>query len=138
MSWIVTFNIIGENFDPNKIGIHFNQKNQSYDICQHGTLKGKPYGYGSATFVVPESISRQEKFKYLAELFEPKLKELKETGAENWWIEIGRLYAHQCNEELDFQELKEITRLKCSISYSAYNVTEDEENEGFDYDKYGQ
>lgn len=136
MSWIVTFNIIGDNFDPSKIDIDFNQMNQSYDICTSGPFKGNPYGYGSATFVVPKTIPRIEKFKFLADLFETKLDELRENGAENWWVEIGRLYSHQCNEELDFEEMKQIIRLKCSLTYSAYSVSEEEEIAGFDYDNY--
>lgn len=133
MSWIITFNIIGDNFDPNKIDIDFSQKNQSDEISTSGPFKGKPYGYGSATFVVPKSIPRLEKFKFLADLIEPKLNELSENGAEKWWIEIGRLYSNQCNEELDFEEIKQIVRLKCPLSYSAYSVSEDDENVGFDY-----
>jgi hypothetical protein len=136
MSWIITFNIIGDNFDPSGIDINFNQKNKSYEIDTSGTFQGKPFGYGSATYVLPKSVPRLEKFKFLADLFEPKLNELKENGAENWWIEIGRLYAHQCNEELDVEELKEITRLKCSVTYSAYSVSEEDEKKGFDYTNY--
>ncbi len=137
MSWIITFNIIGGKFDPNQIDVEFNQKNIADDINNFGPHKGKPYGYGSATYVVPKSIPRKEKFKFLADLFEPKLNELRENGAENWWIEIGRLYFLQCNEELDSKEINEIARLKCSISYSAYSVTEDEQQVGFDHNNFG-
>jgi hypothetical protein len=136
MSWIVTFNIIGDNFDPSKIDIDFNQMNQSYEISTSGPFKGKPFGYGSAIFVIPKTIPRIEKFKFLADLFEPKLDELRENGAKNWWIEIGRLFSHQCNEELDYKELNEIVRLKCSVSYSAYSVSEEDEKKGFDYENY--
>lgn len=137
MAWKITFNIIGDNFDPSKIDVDFSQKNQATEISKTGRFKGKPFGYGSATFVVPKSVPRQDKFKFLADLFEPMLKELQENGAENWWIEIGRLYSHQCNEELNYKELNEIVRLKCSVSYSAYSVSEEEESEGFDYKNYG-
>lgn len=138
MSWIITFNIIGDNFDPSKIDIDFNQMNQSNEISTSRPFKGKPFGYGSATFIVPKTIPRLEKFKYLADLFEHKLDELRENGAENWWIEIGRLYSNQCNEELDYKELNEIVRLKCSVSYSAYSVSEEDKKKGFDYENYGK
>lgn len=138
MSWIITFNVIGDNFDPNKINIEFNQKNLPQDIAESGVFKGKEYGYGSAIYVVPKEITRLEKFKHLADKFEPLLNELKQNGAEDWWIEIGRLYTHQCNEELDYEEIKQIARLKCTLSYSAYSVSEEEEIAGFNYDEYGK
>jgi hypothetical protein len=138
MSWIISFHIIGDKFDPNKINVEFNNMNLSSDIAEYGKFKGKEYGYGSAVYVVPKDIPRLEKFKHLADLFEPIIDELTQYGAENWWIDIGRLYAHQCNEELDFEEIKQIARLKCSLSYSAYSVSEEEEIVGFDYENYGK
>lgn len=134
MSWIITFNIIGDNFNPNNLNVGFNQKNLPNEIAESGLNNGKEYGYGSAIYVVPKHLSRLDKFKHLADLFEPLLNELKQHGAENWWIEIGRLYSHQCNEELDYEEIKQIARLKCSLSYSAYSVSEEDEKVGFDYD----
>jgi hypothetical protein len=138
MSWIITFNIIGDMFDPNKINVDFNKKNLPSDIANSGRFKGEQYGYGSALYIVPKEIPRLKSFKHLADIFEPQIEELKKHGAENWWIEIGRFYTHQCNEELDYEEIKQISRLKCSLSYSAYSVSEEEENEGFDYKNYGE
>ncbi len=138
MSWIITFNIIGDTFDPNKINVVFNQRNLPNDIATSGRFKGEQYGYGSALYVVPREISRLKAFKHLADVFEPLMEELKKHGAENWWIEIGRFYTNQCNEELDHEEINQISRLKCSLSYSAYIVTEEEENERFDNKNYGK
>ncbi len=119
MVWRITFNIIGDDFDPNKINVDFISQNLPNEIAVTGQLKGQAYGYGSAEYKAPNEISRLEKFTHLADLFEPKLNELKKYGAENWWIQVDRLYSHQCNEELDLEELDQIIRLKCSLSYSA-------------------
>lgn len=135
MSWHITFEIIGKHFDPTKINIAFNKMNLPTDIAQIGRFKGKEYGYGSASYVVPKEFSRVEMFNHLSDLFEPLLEELKKHGAEEWWIDIGRFYTHQCNEELAHDELIQISRLKCSLSYSAYLVPE-EEIDGCNPDSY--
>lgn len=131
MSWKITFNIIGDEFSPSKILMDFFEKNEPNDISNFGRFKGEKYNYGSATYLVKHEISRLEKFKHLADTFEPLLEELKKYGAENWYILIERLYFEQCNEELDFEEIQQISRLKCSVAYSAYNVSEEEEKIGF-------
>ncbi|MDI9309304.1 MAG: hypothetical protein QM535_03720 [Limnohabitans sp.] len=133
MSWKITFNIIGDKFSPKNIPVKFFEQNEPNDIADFGLFKGKQYNYGSATYLVDKDIPHSEKFKHLADTFEPLLDDLKKYGAENWHILIERLYFSQCNEELDFNEIQEISRLKCSIAYSAYNVSEIEEKEGFIY-----
>jgi hypothetical protein len=132
MAWKITFNIIGDTFDPNKVNFDFDNSNIATDIAVIGKSKGKPYGYGSASYTIPQEVPRPDRFNHLANLFEPKLEELKHAGAESWWIEIGRLYSHQCNEELSVDEIAHINRLKCSVSYSAYNVSEKELEQGWD------
>ncbi|WP_291727764.1 hypothetical protein [Bernardetia sp.] len=131
MSWRVTFEIYGEDFKPNEVDFNFSEKNEPNDICRVGRLKGEPYKYGSASYQVPKYIDRDLLFKHLADTFEPMLDELKCAGAESWHIEIDRLYYAQCNEELSPDEITQIARLKCSVSYSAYAVSEEEEIKGF-------
>jgi hypothetical protein len=132
MSWRITFNIIGDNFSPKKMKFKFHEQNENDEIALKGRSKGEKYGYGSASYVVPKNVKRPQKFRHLADTFEPLLDELKNCGAENWYIEIGRLYHNQCNEEFDTKEILDIARLKCSLSYSAYSVSEEEEKIGFD------
>ena len=127
MSWKISFHIIGNTFSPKKVNFNFQEKNEPDEIAKTGKFKGKEYGYGSASYVVPKNIKRLQKFKHLANTFVPMIEELKMAGAESWYIDIGRLYHNQCNEELDTDEIIEIAKLKCSVSYSAYSVSEDEE-----------
>lgn len=133
MAWKITFNIIGDTFDASTVNIDFDEVNVSTDIAKIGKNRGEPYGYGSASYTVPDKISRLMKFKHLANLFEPKLEEIRLAGAESCWVEIGRLYHNQCNEELDIEELKQIARLECSLSYSAYSVSEEDLELGWDH-----
>ena len=131
MSWKISFEIIGDNFDPSKINFNFTEQNQTTDIASSGKFKGKMYNYGSATYISPKNIPRFEKFKHIADTFEPLLNSLKTNGAESWHILIERLFFTQCNEELYPEEIKQIARLNCPVAYSAYSVSEQEEKEGF-------
>jgi len=131
MAWRISFHAIGDDFSPAKMNFRFHEQNEKNEIHLIGIFKGEEYGYGSASYYVPEKIERLKKFKHLADTFEPLLDELKKCGAESWHIELERLYYAQCNEELDFNEIVEIQRLKCSFCYSAYSVSENEEKEGF-------
>ena len=127
MSWKISFEIIGDNFDPSKINFNFTEQNQPTDIASSGKFKGKMYNYGSATYISPKNIPRFEKFKHIADTFEPLLNSLKTNGAESWHILIERLFFAQCNEELYPEEIKQIARLNCPVAYSAYSVSEQEE-----------
>jgi hypothetical protein len=51
------------------------------------------------------------------------------TGATDCKLEIGRYYSTQCNEELSPNEIALIARLQCYLTYSAYQVNEEEELE---------
>ena len=134
MAWHIAFIISGESFEPDKIDFEFSRSHRASDIATLGKNKGKPYGYGSASYVVSCQYSRQTAFHELAELFEPKLKELELAGADCWRIEIGRLYNNQCNEELSSEEIKQIARLECPLHYSAYAVNEKEVEQGWSED----
>ncbi len=132
MSWRITFEIYGEKFSPKKINLNFDSQNEPDDIAVTGRFRGERYSYGSASYRVPRNIEQLLKFKHLADTFEPMLEELINAGAESWNIDIGRIYYAQCNEELGADEIMQIARLKCSLSYSAYAVdTQEEEIKGF-------
>jgi hypothetical protein len=132
MSWKITFEIYGEFFSPKALGFTFSSQNERGEIEPSGPFKGMPMNYGSASFIVPKNIARFEWFKHLADTFVPLLDALKNAGATEWQVSISRIYYAQCNEELDFEELSQIARLKCGFSYSAYSVeTEAEEILGF-------
>lgn len=130
MSWKISFHIIGEHYSPKKLGFKFHEENEPDDIEPSGRFKGSKYGYGSSSYTVPDEIDRSKKFQHLADTFEPMIKELQKAGAESWHIDITRLYFIQCNEELGKDELRDIARLKCSLTYSAYSISEENEHKG--------
>jgi len=132
MAWQISFEIVGDHFNPALVDIHFADAHDATTISETGRYKGKAYGYGRASYIVPKEIPRLERFKHLATIFVPLFPQLKKAGADNWYINIGRLYYGQCNEELSFEELQAIAQLQCSLSYSAYIVdSEEEEKRGF-------
>lgn len=130
MSWKISFHVIGDNYSPKKVNFKFHEENEADEIAQIGRFKGKEYGYGSSSYTVPKEIERLNIFQHLADTFEPMIKELKMAGAESWHIDIARFYFNQCNEEFGKDELIQITRLNCPLTYSAYSVTEEEEKAG--------
>ena len=132
MSWKISFHIIGDNFSPKKVNFKFNEENEADEIAKKGRYKGSKFGYGSSTYIVPEEIKRTNKFEHLANIFVPMVKELKIAGAESWHIEITKLYFNQCNEELGADEILQIARLNCPLTYSEYSVSEQEERKGFE------
>ena len=130
-SWKVNFHIIGNNFNPYKVDFNFSDENQPDEIQNSGIFKGERYGYGSASYIVPKNIERSQKFQHLADTFVPMMDELRMAGSESWHIDIVRLYFAQNNEELDANEITQIARLNCSVSYSAHSVSEKEEENVF-------
>jgi len=86
-------------------------------------------GNGDASYVVPASVPNCERIRHVVETFEPLLPALREAGATDWYISIGRFYCAQCNEAYSLEELQLIARLGCGFTYSAYSVSEDEERE---------
>ena len=131
MSWKISFHVIGDDYSPKKVNFKFHEENEPDEIAQIGRFKGRKYGYGSSLYTVPNEIERLNVFQHLADTFEPMIKELKMAGAESWHIHIVRLYFNQCNEELSKDELVQIARLNCPLTYSAYSVSEEEEKKGF-------
>jgi hypothetical protein len=132
MSWKITFEIYGEFFSPDAVAFVFNEHNENGAIEPAVPLKSMSRNYGSASYIVPKNIARFERFKHLADTFVPLLDALKNAGATEWHTNISRIYYAQCNEQVDFEELCQIARLKCGFSYSAYSVeTEAEETIGF-------
>lgn len=133
MHHMITFEVYGENFYPTKVNFEFSEIISPGDIQNKGRYKGQKSPYGSARYILPKEILEKNPFQYLAETFEPLLDELVLNGAEEWYIDIGRIYFSQCNEQLNYDELMDVVKLKCNINYSAYSVdTKEEENEGFD------
>jgi len=118
----ITFEICGDTFSPNQFGFNFNEQNEPQELVAIGKENKIDCDFGTATYIVPKNIPRADQFKHLADLFEPLLPDLEKAGAEQWYICIHRLYDEQCNEELDFNDITQIARLKCSLSYSAHRV----------------
>jgi hypothetical protein len=94
-----------------------------------GRYKGQPLPYGSASYVVPPSVPNTDRIKHIAQTIEPILARIREAGATDWHISIGRYYHAQCNEEYSLEELQLIAGLGCGFIYSAYGVSADEERE---------
>jgi len=132
MSWKISFHIIGDNISPKKVNFKFNEENEADEIAKKGRYRGSKFGYGSSTYIVPEEIKRKNKFEHLADIFVPMVNELKIAGAESWHIDIAKLYFNQSKEELGVDELMQITRLNCPLTYSAYSVSDQEERKGFE------
>ncbi len=129
MPWRISFEIQGETFCPSQVRFPFTQQHDPGAIGNIGRYLGTPISYGSASYVAPRSIPIRDRIKHLVEAIEPLLPSLSKAGATDWDISIGRYYHAQCNEEYSFEELQLIVRLKCGVTYSAYQVSEEEENE---------
>jgi hypothetical protein len=127
--WIVEFRIIGTNFRPSSVPFAFTQQ---HDPGVIGTLKsnfGERVPYGSAKYEVPSSVPVKERIKHLVQTIEPLLSQIREAGAEDWHVSIGRFYFGQCNEEYSLEELQLIARLDCGFIYSAYEISEEKERD---------
>ncbi len=127
MAWKITFEIIGDTFSPKQFEFNFNEQNEPHDRVSIGKDYQMVCDSGSATYIVPNAIPRADQFKHLADLFEPLLPDLEKAGAEEWYICITRSYYEQCNEQIDFNDILQIARLKCSLAYSAHRVPNENE-----------
>jgi hypothetical protein len=127
MPWHVAFHIQGDSFFPSKVPFAFTKQHDPNVIGNIGRYRGLPIPYGSASFEVPRSVTYRDRIKYLVHTIEPILPVIRETGATHWYICIGRFYHAQCNEEYSLEELQLMTRLECPLAYSAYEVSEEEE-----------
>ena len=129
MPWHISFRIWGEEFRPSRVPFAFTEQNDPGIIGTVGRYRGQPLPYGSAGYVVPPSVPTTDRIRHIVEIFEPLLPAIRDAGATDWHISIGRYYYAQCNEEYSLEELQMIARLGCGFIYSAYSVTEDEERE---------
>ncbi|MDQ8205794.1 hypothetical protein [Pelagicoccus sp. SDUM812003] len=125
--WHISFFISGDEFAPSKLNIPFTESNDPGDIAKTGRFKGKPRPYGSAWYVTPEHLNPSESFAHLLEVFESRLDDLRLVGATDWHISVNREYYAQCNESFSREDLEMILRLECGFDYSAFTITEEEE-----------
>ena len=129
MPWIVAFDIWGEDFHPSKVPFAFTRQQDPGAIGTRGRYKGQPEPYGSASYEVSPSVPNASRIRHIVETIEPLMSAIRAAGASRWYINIGRFYCEQCNEEYSLDELQMIARLGCGFIYSAYSVSEDEERE---------
>lgn len=129
MAWDFSFSVSGENFRPSLVPFAFTEQEDIGAIARRGPFKGTPLTRGYASYQVPPHVPHQQRLKHLADLFEPMLSSLREAGATEWEVSIGRYYYAQCNETFSPDELKQLVRLNCPLCYSAYPVSEVEETE---------
>lgn len=128
MSWLVSFDIFGDGFVPSAVPFQFSEQQDPGDIGTLGKFKGRPSPYGSARYEVPAQVPKGERIKHVVEKMEPLLQAIRDAGATRWHVSIGRFLTGQCNEEYSHEELLLIVRLDCGLIYSAYPVSEADEN----------
>ncbi len=121
MPWSVAFHAIGESFYPSQIDYAFSRSHDP-GLSPNGRQQ-----VGSATIEVPASIPNEDRIKYLVNLVLPLMPSILQAGADEYYLNIGRFYSTQCNEELSAEEIAFIARLNCGLIYSAYQVSEEEE-----------
>ena len=129
MPYRVSFEMWGEGFRPSRVLFRFTEQNDPGVIGTVGRYRGKPLPYGSASYVVPASVPNADRIKHTVQIMEPILASIRDAGATDWHVSIGRYYFAQCNEAYSLEELQLIARLGCGFVYSAYSVTEEEEAE---------
>lgn len=129
MPWAVYFRVRGEQFKPSQVNYAFTEAHDPDAIGERGPRRGKPLGYGSAVIQVPSYIPNQDRIKYLVDIALPLLPDLEQAGATEWYLDIARYYSTQCNEELTAEQLTLVAQLRCSLCYSAYQMSEEQELE---------
>ena len=127
MAWSITFEIRGREFRPSLIDLNFQRQHDVGVLGTRGRYKGLPYPYGSASYLAPSDLAHNLRIPHIAKVFVPRLDQLRRAGAEDWHVSIGRYYSAQCNEEFEAAELTALVELGCSLTYSAYQVDELEE-----------
>lgn len=127
MPWIVSFEIFGEAFAPSLVPFNFSEQQDPGDIGTTGKFKGRPLPYGSASYRVPADVENADRIKHLVAVVKPLLAAIREAGATEWHVSIGRVFDGQCNEEYSQEELLLIASLQCGLVYSAYESSENEE-----------
>jgi hypothetical protein len=127
MPWVISFHAWGEQFYPSKINYSFSE---AHDVGMFGTwgrYKNQSAPYGSAVIRVPPNIPNEERIAYLVNMVLPLMPYIIQAGGTFCKLDIGRYYSTQCNEELSAKEIALIARLGCPLTYSAYQVSEEEE-----------
>jgi hypothetical protein len=122
--------IRGANFFPSRVPFQFTK---AWDPLTRpvtrGPHKGEFYPWGEANFAVPPTAPTVNRLKFLADIMAPLLPTLREHGAESWTVWIVRYYSAQCNESWTSDEISALARLNCNVCYSAYTVSDAEEEE---------
>jgi hypothetical protein len=127
MPWRISFEVWGEKFRPGRVSFSFTESQDPGTIGLTGIHRGKPLPYGSASYVVPSTVSKVDSVKYLLSKIAPILDSMRAAGATDWHVNIARYYHAQCNEEYSLDELRLIAQLDCGFTYSAYSMSEEEE-----------
>jgi hypothetical protein len=129
MPWRISIQIQGDKFVPSRVPFEFTEQHDPGVLGTTGRYRGLALPYGSAGYDVPSSIPVKNRIEYLVRTIKPLLPAIREAGATDWHISIGRYYYAQCNEEYSLEELQLIAQLGCGFTYSAYSVSEEEERD---------
>ena len=125
----ITFHASGDQFRPSKIRFPFTEAIDPGTIGKEGRYRDKPIPYGFILIEVPRQVPNAERIKYLVQLVQPLIPELKQAGATDWHLNIGRFYSTQCNEAFSSDNLALMASLNCPLNYSAYKVSKKRERE---------
>lgn len=129
MPWCVSLEIWGQELRRSRVPFQFTEQHDPGVVGPRGRYRGQPVSYGSASYLVPPAVPNADRIRHIVGTIEPVLPTIREAGATEWHISIGRFYHGQCNEEYSLEELQLIARLGCGFTYSAYSVTEAEERQ---------
>lgn len=110
MPYRVSFEMWGEGFRPSRVPFRFTKQHDSGAIGTVGRYRGEPLPYGSASYVVPASVPNADRIKHAVQIIEPLLAGIRDAGATDWHISIGRYCSSQCNEAYSLEELQLIAR----------------------------
>lgn len=127
MPWIISFHAKGEFFRPSNVDFPFTESFDYGDVVDRGRHRNEPKPHGYAVIEVPTSIPNEKRLTYIATLVLSLLPRLKQAGMETGYVNIGRYYSTQCNEEYTAEEIALLAQLNCPLIYSAYAVSEDDE-----------
>jgi hypothetical protein len=129
MPWDISFDAWGLQFYPSRINFSFSEAHDTGMVITKGRHKNQPANYGSAVIQVPPNIPNEERITYLVNIVLPIMPDILKAGATDCKLDIARYYSTQCNEELTADEIALIARLRCPLTYSAYQGSEEEELE---------
>lgn len=124
MPWEIAFYASGEHFHPSQIAYDFSEAHDPGPRGPQGRHK-----YGLAIIEVSTSIPNEDRIRYLVNLVLPLMPDIVKAGATDCQLDIARYYSTQCHEELSAEELALIARLQCTLCYTAYQMSEEDELE---------